>query len=184
MRYDDRDRQPNAFGVLVQIVGIVAVLVGAIVGLGAVMLLAVGDDDDEAEPVVQPSTVDFANAVDLAAALGCTNTQPFDGAAHVTVDATTAPVPEAFQCTVGDKPVFAYVYVNQDARSVALDGAHVNRNLCLTFPSDPAQPPVPFEGVVGTNWLLASRGAAVSDELNQKLGGGGLRQELSCAFGS
>ena len=96
----------------------------------------------------------------------------------------TAPVPEAFQCTVGDKPVFAYVYVNEDARGAALEGAHVNRNLCLTFPSDPAQPPVSFEGVVGTNWLLASREAAVSDELNQKLGGGGLRQELSCAAGS
>ena len=153
MRYDDRDTQPNGFGVLVQLVGIVAILVGAIVGLGAVLLLAVGGDDDEEEPVAQPSTVDFASSADLATALGCANTQPFDGAAHVTADATTAPVPEAFQCTVGDKPVFAYVYVNQDARQLAVDGSHVNRNLCLTFPSDAAQPPVDFEAVVGSNWL-------------------------------
>jgi hypothetical protein len=182
VRYDGRDTQPNALGVLVQIIGIVAVLVGAIVGLGAVVLVAIGGEDDEEEVVVQPSTVDFASGADLAAALGCTNVQAFDGAAHVTADATTAPVPEAFHCTVGDKPVFAYVYVNTDVRSAALDARYVNANLCLSFPSDPAQAPIPFEGVVGSNWLLATREGPFSDELSQRLGGGALRQELSCAL--
>ena len=180
MRHDGRNAQPNALGVLVQIIGIVAVLVGAIVGLGAVILLAIGGEDDEEEPVIQPSTVDFANGADLSVALGCANVQPFDGAAHVTADATTAPIPEAFHCTVGDKPVFAYVYVTTDVRAAALEAGYVSSNLCLSFPSDAAQPPVPFEGVVGSNWLLATREGPFSDALNQQLGGGGLREELTC----
>jgi hypothetical protein len=176
----ERDKQANAAGLVVQIVAMVGVLVGALVGLGAVVLLAIGSGDDDDEPTNEPATVDFATGAELAAALGCANTVAFDGLAHLTAD-PAPPAPEAFQCTVGELPVFAYVYQAPDARRSALDAGQVSRNLCTSFPSD-ATPPAPFDGVIGTNWLLATRSATFADDLNQRLGGGGLRREVSCVI--
>lgn len=181
-----QDKQANAAGLVVQLVGVILVLVGAIVGLGAVILVAIGgpDEEEEAPVTTEPVTLDFASATELGEALTCANTQVFDGVAHIPAEAVTYAAPEAFQCTVADQPVFGYVYATADVQRAALDNTHVERNLCTTFPADAADPNAvtSFEAVIGTNWLIATRDAAFADELSGQLGAGGSRQPLSCTF--
>lgn len=177
------DRQPNSAGLVVQLAGVIAVLVIAIVGLGAIVVFAIGagDDDDDGTTTEVPSTIEYTAGADLAAALECVGAVNFDGGAHVEADASIAP-PDAFQCTLDERPVFGYVYLDAGARQSALDSGRLSTNLCTSFPADSTQPDAPtgFETVIGSNWLLATRDAAFADDLDQRLGSGGVRNQISC----